>query len=374
MIECSENEQYELAQEFRDIIIHLSNKEEKQSIKFETDKNIDVISFETKEKYLIVTVHNFKNGSFFMQENHLIEILFNVHDTIVMFLNEFYNNRNLPDLIVTNENIDTNEINFQTKILVPKKGKYLQAIENAKNNGNLNYEQKVIQLENKNNIKNKINDFLQKILQKRIKDILMIDNSNESNQDIVSVLIFYRNLEPIFSNFRKYKIDETKIKRLSDVEYIKIGLTKYFEHKNSIPDLLIVDGAIQQLKEAKKVIEKLKIDIPIIGLVKDDNHKTKYVILENHEKIVLTDKDIFNFFSRIQFEVDKYAKKYHSSVKIKSSLEGSLSLINGIGKNTEDKLLTHFKTYSNIFNAPQSELEKVVSKRIAKKIIENIKK
>ena len=83
---------------------------------------------------------------------------------------------------------------------------------------------------------------------------------------------------------------------------------------------------------------------------------------------------IFNFFSKIQEEVDSYAKRFYNKNKINSSLENVLFSIKGIGEKTEQKLLNHFKTYSNIYNASEQELEKVISKTLAKKIIEKFQK
>lgn len=200
----------------------------------------------------------------------------------------------------------------------------------------------------------------------------MIDNSSENNQDIVSVIIYYKNFLPHYQNYRKYKINE--LTRKSDVEFINQGLTKYFNNNEEVPDLIIVDGAIQQLNEAQKVLNNLKMKLPIIGLVKNQQHKTDYIISSNKNKIQINDRDIYNFFSKIQIEVDAYAKSFHSKRKLDSSLEGFLTTIKGIGSKTEEKLLNHFKNYNNIYNATKEELLKVVSENIAIKIMKKLGK
>lgn len=371
MLYYSNNEQYELAKECYEVIHFLSNNQN-QSITFEENQNFDVLYFHQEEKYLMIMIHYFKNGSFFMQEETILEIKLNLEQTIIEFINQFYLVRNIPDFIVTNFHLNAEDLIINKKIIIPQKGKYYQALENAKNNIDINKKLKLTSYISKSKIIDKVKKFLFDILNLTINDFIMIDNSSENNQDIVSVIIYYKNFLPHYQNYRKYKIND--VKRKSDVEFIKQGLTKYFSSNEETPNLIIVDGAIQQLNEAQKVLESLKIKLPIIGLVKDQYHKTNYIVDKNKNKILINDRDVYNFFSKIQIEVDAYAKSFHSKRKLDSSLEGFLTTIKGIGNKTEERLLNHFKNYNNIYNASKEELLKVVSENIATKIMKKLGK
>ncbi len=371
MLYYSNNEQYELAKECYEVIHFLSNNQN-QSITFEENQNFDVLYFHQEEKYLMIMIHYFKNGSFFMQEETILEIKLNLEQTIIEFINQFYLVRNIPNFIVTNFHLNAEDLIINKKIIIPQKGKYYQALENVKNNIDINKKLKLTSYISKSKIIDKVKQFLFDILNLTINDFIMIDNSSENNQDIVSVIIYYKNFLPHYQNYRKYKIND--VKRKSDVEFIKQGLTKYFSSNEEIPNLIIVDGAIQQLNEAQKVLESLKIKLPIIGLVKDQYHKTNYIVDKNKNKILINDRDIYNFFSKIQIEVDAYAKSFHSKRKLDSSLEGFLTTIKGIGNKTEERLLNHFKNYNNIYNASKEELLKVVSENIATKIMKKLGK
>ncbi len=371
MLYYSNNEQYELAKECYEVIHFLSNNQN-QSITFEENQNFDVLYFHQEEKYLMIMIHYFKNGSFFMQEETILEIKLNLEQTIIEFINQFYLVRNIPNFIVTNFHLNAEDLIINKKIIIPQKGKYYQALENAKNNIDINKKLKLTSYISKSKIIDKVKQFLFDILNLTINDFIMIDNSSENNQDVVSVIIYYKNFLPHYQNYRKYKIND--VKRKSDVEFIKQGLTKYFSSNEEIPNLIIVDGAIQQLNEAQKVLESLKIKLPIIGLVKDQYHKTNYIVDKNKNKILINDRDVYNFFSKIQIEVDAYAKSFHSKRKLDSSLEGFLTTIKGIGNKTEERLLNHFKNYNNIYNASKEELLKVVSENIATKIMKKLGK
>ncbi len=371
MLEASNNEQYELAKDFRDILQSLTIKEENQSIKFENNNNFEIIVFKQFDNYLIALIHYFKNGSFFMQEDFVLEIKINFYETITSFINSFYYLRNFSNLLVTNFEINKNDLIFNGDILYPKKGKYLQAINNALKNIEIIKDKTILEYKNKIDVIEKVKNYLFKILNRQINDFLMIDNSNESNKDIVSVIIYYKNFVPHYTNYRKYQIKKN-INRKSDVEYINKGLDKYFSNNEEKPDLLIVDGGKQQINEAKKVLKKFELNIPILGLVKNNNHQTNYIIDENNNKHRIDNEKVFNYLSKIQIEVDKFAKSYHQKVKINSSLEGFLTSIEGIGPKTEKKLIDYFGTYSNIYNASYDKLCEVVSSSIAKKIIKNL--
>ena len=374
MIDASNNQQYELAREFRDIIQYLSNKHEEQSISFSKEQDFDVIAFKQYDDYLMINVNNFKNGSFFMNEDFIVEIKIDLYETITSFINNFYAIRNYPDFIITNYEIDSNDLLIDKKIVVPKKGNYLKAINNALKNIEINKDRKILEYESKLKTNNKVKNYFKKIINREINDLIMIDNSNESNKDIVSVIIYYKNYIPHYTNYRKYKL-LGNYSRKSDVQYIREGLTSYFTNKEQIPDLIIVDGGIQQQNEAKMVLNEFSINIPIVGLVKNDKHNTEYLIDDNGKKHNLkTDNQIYNFLSKLQIEVDRFAKNYHSKIKINSSLEGFLLTIDGVGPKIEQKLLNHFGTYSNIYNASIEQLSEVIPTSLAQKIMKKLGK
>lgn len=371
MIFASENEQYELAKDFRDVIQSLTTNQQ-QSIVFESDKDFDVIAIKEEQNNLMINVHNFKNGTFFMQEEFVFEIYINIYETIRNFINSFYSMRNAPNFIITNYEIDQDDLLIDKKIVVPKKGKYFKSLQNALNNIEINKQVKLLSHQKKSEMNLKVKNFLSSLSNNEINDFLMIDNSNENNEDVVSVIIYYKNYLPHYLNYRKYHLKT--INQKSDIEYLKQGLTLYFENQEEVPDLIIVDGSKQQLNVAKEVVKKFNLNLSIIGLVKDKNHQTDSLLNTNNQKIKIKDKIVFTFFSKIQYEVDRFAKNFHSKKKITSSLEGFLNSIKGIGEKTEKKLLNHFKTYANIYNASEEELSKIVSKTIASKIKKNLKK
>lgn len=257
----------------------------------------------------------------------------------------------------------------------PQKGKYFQALNNALDNLKLNQDLKISTYKNQVEKITKAKIFLDQICNQEIKNFLMVDNSNFANNDIVSVFIYYKNFQPFHGNYRKYFL-KTKLKNKSDVSYMEQGLRKYFKQDpdffNDL-DLLIVDGGVAQINTAKQVLKELNLNLRIVGLVKNNQHKTDHLLTSDKKKYYFNDLDVYNFFSKLQIEVDEFAKNYHREKRLQNSLSRTLVSIDGIGLKTETRLLNHFKTYTNIFNATEAELKKIVSEKIALKIIEKFK-
>lgn len=370
-----ENEQFEIAKEIHETLTYLDKKnQDQQAIDFKNHQNFDVIAFITEGEYLLITIHHFTNGIFSLQEDFVVEIKTGmILETITEFINQFYKIRNKVKKIITNYLIESWKIFFETEFIIPQKGKYYQALQNAIDNTKVNLELKINSYQNQINKTLSAQKFLEEMTKTKINDFLMIDNSHFANNDIVSVLIYYKNFQPFYQNYRKYSI-ESSVKIKADIAYLEQGLTNYLKNENNqIPQLLIVDGAKAQIDRAKQVLAKFKIEIPVIGLVKNDEHKTNYLLDQNYQRHHFDDLHIYHFFAKIQTEVDQFAKNYHQQKRLQNSLEGFLINIEGIGPKIEEKLLKHFKTYNEIFNATEEQLTKVVSQKIALKIIKKTK-
>ena len=348
---ASELQRYEIARDLRDTIDSLKQTKNKQSIEFLDNRNIDVISFIRKDDYLSISMLFYRNGNLLSKKDMIIEIFSDETETIRQFLDLYYFDNIKPDEVYSN--IAIKEKDYVT---VPIKGLKRKAIELATSNAMDNVELKLSEFKHKEEITTGAIEKLSKIINmSAISHIMMIDNSNTNNTLPVSVFVSYRNGIKIPNEFRKYTLEQGV--RKADVEYMRQGITKYLSSSNVIPNLLIVDGGIAQVNEAKKVAPNLNI----IGLVKNDNHKTEAIIDFDLKRHDIKDTNLLSFLSRMQIEVDRYAKNFHGRKRM-MTLEGTLSTIPGIGPSTEKKLLKHFGNYSSIYNANIEELQQIVSK------------
>ncbi|CAC13329.1 EXCINUCLEASE ABC SUBUNIT C [Mycoplasmopsis pulmonis] len=371
MLIAAQNYQFEVANNLKLSHEYLMKLKESQIAELKKILNIDVISIIEKNGLLFSTIFFYKYGVLLNKVDHIIEIKISFEASVEEFINEFYKNKIAPNLLILDKSfLKFNlELNFETKVLYPKKGIYKKLIDLVNENTltNINEKEKVhlLKIEKTKNNLDKLSNLINV---KNLHRIVMMDNSHFANFHPISVVVSYIDGIKNTNEYRKFNLDVNH-DRKADIEYFKEGFLKYINSKSFIvPDLFIVDGSFAQLHEVKKQMKKANLTFPIIALVKDDFHRTKKLIDTNEKEHLLEDKEVKNFLSMIQNEVDQFAKKHHYNRRDKSSLEGSLLNIKGLGPKMEKKLISHFETYSNIYNASEKELAKVIPLNIAKKI------
>lgn len=355
------NQQYEIAKDIKDTLTALSYNSNDQVVEFSTLGDIDVVAFVEKDGFLSVNMLFYRMGMLLSQKSNIVEITESKEESVRQYMSQYYNKNVKPNLIISNIKVDSD-----LNIFVPQKGAKKRilniAITNASDNIDLKLSKYIRKTEQTIGSLRK----LEKLIGvDSIHRLIMIDNSNTNNINPVSGIVSYVNGLKKKQEYRKFNLVQRDKK--ADVDYMEQALERFVKNIPYKIDLLIVDGGIQQVNIAKKIVSGR---FPIIGLVKDDKHNTREIVDSSGKFIPIDDNLLKNFLSEIQIEVDRFAKQHHRRIRSKKSLESSLIQIPGIGESTERKLLNHFKNFVNIYNAPIEELEKVVSKDNAKKIKE----
>ena len=148
---------------------------------------------------------------------------------------------------------------------------------------------------------------------------------------------------------------------------MKEVLTRRFEHGtdesstgfNKLPDIILMDGGRGQVNICLQVLEEFKLNIPVCGMVKDDNHRTRGLYYNNVEIPIDTHSQGFLLITRIQDEAHRFAIEYHRSLRSKTQVKSILDDIEGIGSVRRRALMKHFKDIENIKNATVGELMSV---------------
>ena len=140
-----------------------------------------------------------------------------------------------------------------------------------------------------------------------------------------------------------------------------------------LPDLILADGGITQIRAIKKALKENEVDIPVFGMVKDDTHSTRALIDEDRHEYEISEK-LFNFITSLQDEVHKTAIEYHRKVRDKEMTKSKLDEIEGIGEKKRTLLLKTFGSVKKIKEASIEELTKVkgINEDLAKKIKETL--
>ncbi len=394
---------FEKAAEYRDQVIALNSIVEKQKVVSTNGQDQDIIAVARGEKDCWVQVFFIRKGKLISREHFLLE---NTKDNtkqeiILSFLKQFYSSSTfIPKEILIEEQAEDLKIleewlsgkrGNKVAIRVPQRGVKRQLLEMVKKNAIIAMEQNMTikQLE-KENIENTLKELAELLdLEEIPKRIECFDISNIQGVESVGSMVVFEKGKPKRNDYRRFKIRTVKgpddyagieeiitrrFKRgLKEIQNIIEQSMEVLENKFAVfPDLIMIDGGLGQVNSVKKVLEFLKLDIPVCGIVKDEKHRTKGLIYEGNEIHVEKTSNLFRLINKIQDEAHRFAINYHRSLRRKGTLHSILEEIPGIGEVRRRALMIHFKTIDKIKNATLEELLEVkeMNKKVAKNVVQ----
>lgn len=386
--QASDSMQYEKAAYLRDKKLAIEAITEKQKVSNISENDIDVIGIARNDFKICVEIFFVRKSKMQGREHYFIDNLEDETDREILssFIKQYYIGKTpLPNKIMVKETIDDKEIIEQwltktagrkIEIKSPQKGEKLKLVEMAEKNA-------LITLENKEKDKYNILLELKEILNlKKIpQKIESYDISNINGSFIVAGMCVMQNGIVKKNLSRRFKIktvlqqDDPKCMQ----EVIERRLKHSLENPNGgfgiLPDLIFVDGGINQIKAAKRASLKYELSIPIYGMVKNDKHQTRALIDENKREIELSD-ELMKAITNFQDCVHNTAIEYHRKVRSKEVTKSLLDNIDGIGEVRKTELLKRFGSVEKILNASDDEISQIngINKKMAQKIKEELGK
>lgn len=391
--------EFEKAATLRDRIKAINSIDMKQKItdaESEADKDYIAVSF--MDELAFFSVFFVRGGKVVGRECYRVEQGIDESPECVtaQFITQFYDSASVPKEIISQYEPDGKDQiadllrqrrGNKVEISVPKRGEKLRFIEMVyKNSENAMERYKV---EEQHFGRNRICEELKKTLglsdiPKRIESY---DISNISGVDSVGAMVVFVDGRPKKRDYRRFKIkyvegaddyESTKeviYRRISraydEQEKIENGEMLYSEAKFlPLPDLILADGGKGHVRAIKEMLEATETDIPVFGMVKDDHHRTRGLIGEDGEIELNPTGTVFKFITSVQDEVHDFAIGYFRKLHGKNALKSELDEISGIGEKKRIKLISHFKSISNIKKAELSELLEVLDKKSAKNVYE----
>ena len=388
MQQASMNLEFEKAASLRDKILAVQNIAEKQKVFKSQDSDEDFINIYKDEKDCAVQVFFLREGKVTGRENFILENSADEEDSVIIsqFIISFYGGTpKVPkNIYIPEYNNDDNEAleefltvkrGSKVYIKVPVKGEKKEMLELVKNNAKVTLDQ----------FKDKIlkDKEINRVCLEEIQELLELDNipirieaydiSNIQGVDSVGSMIVFENGKAKNSDYRRFRIKT--VKNANDYDSMREILERRFSHGlkeikeiqerqlkfssgkfSNFPDLIMMDGGKGQVNVALEVLEKLGINIPVCGLVKDDYHATRGIIYNNEELIINRTSNLMQMIRRIQDEVHRFAITYHRSLRDKRTLHSILDDIPNIGQKRRMALLMKFGSIDNIKKATMEEL------------------
>lgn len=371
MMAASEAMNYEKALELKTMLEDIDITLRRQKIDLNNNYNFDLVNYYVDKNYLSIQVFFIRNGLLVGRNKDIISSDLDIYEQVVEYIIKFYEKHTvLPHELLVPEEIDGSllEEYLKVKVTSPKKGKLKKLLDLARDNAKEVLEAEEEMLKKNDDLRLEAIDELKELLgTDKVSRMEAFDNSHLFGTFYVGGMVVYEDFLPLKDEYRKYKISSDVKDDLGAMkEVIYRRYYKVLMEDLTPPDVIVMDGGFNQVKIAVDIIRSLGLNIRVIGLVKNDKHKTSSIIDEEGRVLnVKSDSNLFLFFSKIQEEVHRFAITYHRNIKAKGALSSVLDMVPGIGEVRKKELLKKFGSLKKMKEATVEELSEVLSHDVA---------
>ena len=403
MKKAAEAMDFEDAARYRDLLSSVRQVSQKQKITEGVGEDKDILALYQDETEAVVQVFFVRDGKLIGREHYyMTHVPENNKPAILQdFVKQFYAGTPfIPRELMLQYEIEDAELiekwlserkGSRVYLKVPKIGSKEKLVELAAQNA------KLVLSQDREKLKREEGRTIGAV--KEISDLLQLpltgtarmeayDISNINGFENVGSMVVYEKGKPKRSDYRKFKIKS--VSGPDDYACMREVLTRRFRHGmeesreleeqemdqeygsfTKFPDLILMDGGRGQVNIALSVLEELGIDIPVCGMVKDDNHRTRGLYYHNIELPIDTHSEGFKLITRIQDEAHRFAIEYHRSLRSKTQVRSVLDDIPGVGPTRRKALMRHFKSLEEIRQATVEDLMEIpeMNERTAQEIV-----
>lgn len=381
MEQASEELEFEKAIEYRELLSSVQKIAQKQKITDTAGEDRDILAVAAKEEDAVVQVFFIRGGRLIGRDHFYLKISEGETKSGILssFIKQFYaGTPYIPAELMLQEEIEDRQVieewlthkrEHRVHLRVPKKGSKEKLVELAEKNAEL------VLTTDKERLKREEGRTIGAV--KELERLLGLsgimrmeayDISNTNGFASVGSMVVYERGKPKRNDYRKFKI--RGVKGANDYASMEEVLTRRFEHGlrereegkeiggfTAFPDLILMDGGKGQVNIALEVLERLRLNIPVCGMVKDDRHRTRGLYYENEEIAIDRNSESFRLITRIQDEAHRFAITFHRDLRSKGQVHSVLDDIPGVGPARRKTLMRYFDNIDAIKNASVDELK-----------------
>ena len=402
MMTASDNLEFEKAMEYRDLINSVRQIAQKQKITHTDGEDKDIIALANDDTDAVVQVFFVRDGKLIGRDHFHVRVGTedDINSILTNFVKQFYSGTPfIPREIMLQDTIEDVEVleewltgkrGSKVSIKVPQKGMKEKLVELAKKNAEL------VLSQDKERIKREegrtigaVKEIERLLGMKGLNRMEAYDISNFNGFETVGSMIVYEKGRPKRSDYRKFKL--RTVTGPDDYGSMYEVLTRRFTHGmqeqeeikesekeeetgsfNRFPDIIMMDGGKGQVNVCIQVLGELGLNIPVCGMVKDDNHRTRGLYYNNEEIPIDRHSEGFKFITRIQDEAHRFAIEYHRSLRSKAQVHSVLDDIEGIGETRRKALMRRYQSLDKIREASIEDLAltESMNERAAKQVYE----
>lgn len=400
MMKFSEEMEFEKAAEYRDLLFSVRRLAEKQ--KADDDMNIerDIVAFASAGDEAVAQVFFVRGGKMVGREHFYLTGVENEPRSTIManFIKQFYSGTpHIPKELLLSEETEDRELleswltarrGRRVHIVIPKKGSKERLVELAEKNASFVLQKDSERIaEQEKKTKGALQEIADWLGMEHLYRVEAFDISNTNGFENVASMVVFEGGKPKKADYRKFKTKT--VSGPDDYASMKEILTRRFEHAKReldelrenyteasaeeikemgsftrLPDLILMDGGRGQVNIALEVLAEQRLTIPVCGMVKDDNHRTRGLYYNNIEIPIDTRSEGFHLITRIQDETHRFAIEYHKSLRGKAQTHSILDDIPGVGDTRRRTLMKHYGSMDALKEASVEELAKLPSMNI----------
>ena len=385
MMAASDSLEFEKAIEYRELLTSVQKVAQKQKITDTAGDDRDIIAMASEGEDAVVQVFFIRSGRLIGRDHFYLKSAENDTEGEILssFIKQFYaGTPYIPAELMLPEEIEDQDIieewltarrERRVHLRIPKKGTKEKLVELAQKNAQMVLKNDRERLKREEGRTIGAVKELEKIL--GLKGIIRMeayDISNTNGFDSVGSMVVYEHGKPKRNDYRKFKIKT--VQGPDDYASMNEVLTRRFGHGlreqqeesetggfQIFPDLIMMDGGRGQVNIALEVLEKLHLHIPVCGMVKDDNHRTRGLYFNNTELPIDRNSECFRLITRIQDEAHRFAITFHRQLRSKGQVHSVLDDIPGVGPARRKDLMRCFENIDAIRNATVEELKELPS-------------
>ena len=381
MLDASENMEFEKAIEYRELLNSVKQIAQKQKITDSRGEDRDILAVAKDAEDAVVQVFFIRGGRLIGRDHFFLRNASEDSKSKILesFIKQFYaGTPYIPGELMIQEELEERELleqwltkkrEHRVHIRVPKKGEKEKLVELARTNAALvlNTDKERLKREEGRTI-GAVKEIEKLLGLENIVRMEAYDISNTSGFASVGSMIVYEKGKPKRNDYRKFKIKS--VQGPDDYASMEEVLTRRFSHGleeiesgeetgsfNVFPDLIMMDGGKGQVNIALDVLRNLQINIPVCGMVKDDNHRTRGLYFNNEEIPIERNSEGFKLITRIQDEAHRFAIEFHRKLRSQGQVHSVLDEIKGIGPTRRKALMKYYENIEQIKNASIEELK-----------------
>lgn len=376
MMQASKNLEFESAGEYKKLIDAIEHINAQQNVELKDRKDRDIFAFSTREGYLSLAILLSRKGLILGKDVFTVEEFGDNEEQVADLILQYYQTHPTPTEIVINNEKIISMIDglVDSTVVSVTKGKILELVISTQENAQNALDQYFLSA--------RIDDDKLSLLEElgTILDIKtplhieLFDNSHLQGSSPVGAMVAFINGEPCKKLYRKFKIEhqEARDDLTSMKEVVYRHYSRLAEENKKMPDLILVDGGINQIKAAFLATLQANVDIPVFGLFKNDKHQTSGLMDRNENVYPLDNKNLFFLLTKMQDEVHRFAITYHRDKRSKAMKASILDDIEGLGDKRKEIVMRAYTDITMLKNASLEELEQILPDDVAARLYDKL--